>query len=127
MYVRLFYQKLANSATTKRNYQMANDRLSTTEITFKDIVKQPIVYMLLVAVSAAWFFVYQYTGASGQVNKNCEAEKVILRVDNNKKDEKIDQLINTILFLKGVNIQQKIKTDSLIRDKVGNEAKQIIK
>jgi len=98
--------------------------------TFNQILKSPPVYMLMVAVSLLWFFVYQFTGTSDQVNINCEAEKVQLRKDLNQVRADKDALTTALLVKNGIILQQaqeQKELDSTIRTKVGQKAKKILK
>lgn len=95
--------------------------------TFNQVLKSPATYMLMVAVSILWFFVMKFGGATDQVNTNCEAEKKELRADALRKDKRIENLTDAILYYRGVNTNIQLKADSLIRVKVGNESKDIVK
>ncbi|MXV16819.1 hypothetical protein [Hufsiella ginkgonis] len=83
--------------------------------------------MLIIAVSLMWFFVYKFGGASDQVNINCEAEKAQLRSDLATVRQEKDDLVQALLVKNGIINEIKRNTDSLVRNRVGNEAKQIIK
>lgn len=82
--------------------------------------------MLMVAVGLLSYFVYAFTGSTERGNQNCEAEKKALRDDNLKKDQRIEVLTNAILYYRGVNVEMKKITDSVVRETVGNEAKKIV-
>lgn len=95
--------------------------------TFSQIVNHPVTYMLLVAVSAAWFFVYQFTGSTKQVSDNCEREKQELRSDLEAEREEKRELVQALLVKNDIINEIQKSTDSLVREKVGNEATKIIK
>ena len=94
---------------------------------FAEIVKHPVTYMLLVAVSLLWFFVYQFTGASGQGLISCEEEKLHLRTELLQTRQEKDDLVQALLVKNGIINAITKNTDSLVRQKVGNEAKSHIK
>jgi len=94
---------------------------------FSQIVNHPVTYMLMVAVSAAWFFVYQFTGSTKQVSENCEKEKQELRLDLEAERAEKNSLIKALLVKNGIINEIQNATDSVVREKVGNEAKRIIK
>lgn len=102
--------------------------------TIQEVAKHPLAYVLMVAISVVWFFVYQFSGASSLVNKNCELEKTQLRTEKKQlsielyeeRKEKND-LYNALLVRNGIIEQIKKNTDSLVREKVGNDAAEIIK
>jgi len=86
--------------------------------------------MLIVAVSLLWYFVYQFTGSSDQVNINCEAEKKQLRIELTQARADKDALTTALLVKNGIILQQaqdKKELDSTIRNKVGQKAKKILK
>ena len=86
--------------------------------------------MLIVAVSLLWYFVYQFTGSSDQVNINCEAEKKQLRIELTQARADKDALTTALLVKNGIILQQaqdKKELDSTIRTKVGKKAKKILK
>ena len=94
---------------------------------FSQIVNHPTTYMLMVVVSAAWFFVYQFTGSTKKVSENCEKEKQELRSDLAAEREEKKELVQALLVKNGIINEIQKSTDSLVREKVGNEAKKIIK
>jgi hypothetical protein len=86
--------------------------------------------MLIVAVSLLWYFVYQFTGSSDQVNINCEAEKKQLRIELTQARADKDALTTALLVKNGIILQQaqdQKELDSTIRTKVGTKAKKILK
>lgn len=97
-------------------------------ISFNQIVKHPISYALMIIVGLLSFFVSRYTGASDQVNKNCEAEKVELRKELALERSKNDQLITALLIKNGIIFQQeqdKKDLDSTIRNTLGPKVKKL--
>jgi regulator of replication initiation timing len=96
------------------------------KITFNQILKSPPVYMLIVAVSLLWFFVYQFTGASKQVNQNCEDENKHLRLENATIRKEKDDLTTALLVKNGIISEIKKQTDSAARKDFGNDAKKIL-
>lgn len=100
------------------------------KVTFAQILKSPPVYMLMVAVSVMWVFVYQFIGTSDQVAKNCEAEKIELRKELTQARAEKDQLTTALLIKNGIIFKQEqdIKDlDTTLRKTVGTKAKQIVK
>lgn len=100
------------------------------KISFNQVLKSPPTYMLIVAVSLLWFFVYQFTGTSDQVNINCEAEKQQLRKDLVVAQGKLDDLTTALLIKNGIIFKQeqdKQHLDSALRDGPGKKAKKIVK
>ena len=100
------------------------------KITFAQVTKSPTTYMLIVAVSIAMFFVYQFAGSSDQVNVNCEAEKTELRRELTQSRADKDALTTALLIKNGIILQQaqeQANLDSTIRTKVGQKAKKIVK
>ena len=96
------------------------------KITIQEVAKHPLAYVLMVAVGVVWFFVYQFSGASSLVNKNCEQEKTQLRIELTEERKQKNDLYNALLVKNGIIEQIKKNTDSLVREKVGNEATEII-
>ena len=97
------------------------------QVTFNQIVKHPVTYALIIVVSVLWFFVYKFGDSADQVNKNCEAEKQQLRAELSQSRRENYDLIQAILVKNGVIYDLKKSTDSLVRERVGNEAKKIVK
>jgi hypothetical protein len=100
------------------------------KISFNQVLKSPQTYMLMVAVSLLWFFVYQFTGSSDQVNINCEAEKAQLRKDLTQARTDKDQLTTALLIKNGIIYKQeqdKQELDSALREGPGKKAKKIVK
>ena len=92
------------------------------KITIQEVAKHPLAYVLMVAMGVAWFFVYQFSGASSLVNKNCEEEKAQLRLllqeerkEKNEERKEKNELYNASLVSTGVLkiIDKKTETDSL--------------
>jgi len=99
-------------------------------ISFNQVLKSPPTYMLIVAVSLLWYFVYQFTGSIDQVNINCEAEKKQLRIELTQARADKDALTTALLVKNGIILQQaqdKKELDSTIRTTVGTKAKKILK
>lgn len=94
--------------------------------TFAQALKSPQTYALVIVVNILLFFVMKFGGATDQVNTNCEAEKKELRADALRKDQRIENLTDAILYYRGVNTKIKLEADSLVRVKVGNESKNIV-
>lgn len=109
---------------------MENLKDLNPKISFNQVLKSPPTYMLIVAVSLLWFFVYQFSGSSDQVNINCEAEKVQLRKDLTIAQTKLDQLTTALLIKNGIIYKQeqdKQELDSALREGPGKKAKKIVK
>jgi len=90
--------------------------------TIQEVAKHPLAYVLMVAMGVAWFFVYQFSGASSLVNKNCEEEKAQLRLlfqeerkEKNEERKEKNELYNALLVSNGIIkiIKKTTKTDSL--------------
>jgi hypothetical protein len=106
------------------------DNQTTNKVTIGQIAKAPVTYMLMVALSLMWFFVYRFGASSDQVNQNCEAEKAELRKERNQALADKDVLTTALLIKNGIILQQAQEhkdLDSTIRTKVGTKAKQIVK
>lgn len=100
------------------------------KVTFGQVVRAPVTYMLMVALSLMWFFVYRFGASSDQVNKNCEAEKSELRKELNQSRADKDALMIALLIKNGIILQQakeQMQLDSTLRMKVGAKAKKILK
>lgn len=100
------------------------------KVTFSQVVRAPVTYMLMVALSLMWFFVYRFGASSDQVNKNCEAEKIELRKELNQSRADKDALMIALLIKNGIILQQakeQMHLDSTLRMKVGAKAKKILK
>lgn len=96
---------------------------------FKQALKSPATYYMLVAISVMWVFVYQFIGSSDKVNVNCEAEKAELRRELNQVRADKDALTTALLIKNGIilqQVQERKELDSAI-NKVGTKAKQILK
>lgn len=98
----------------------------TPKATIGEVAKHPFAYLLIGAIGIVWFFVYQFSGASSLVNKNCELEKTQLRSELSDERKQKNDLYNALLVKNGIIEQIKKNTDSLVREKVGNEATEII-
>jgi hypothetical protein len=99
------------------------------KVTFAQILKSPPVYMLMVAVSILWVFVYQFIGTSDQVAKNCESEKIELRKELTQARADKDALTTALLIKNGIIFKQeqdKKELDSALRDGPGKKAKRIV-
>jgi len=106
------------------------DNQNTSKVTIGQIAKAPVTYMLMVALSLMWFFVYRFGASSDQVNKNCEAEKTELRRENAQYRADKDALTTALLVSKGIVLQQaqeQKELDSTANKKLRPKAKQIIK
>jgi hypothetical protein len=97
------------------------------KVSFNQIIKSPPVYMLMVAVSLMWFFVYKFGGASDQVNKNCELENAHLREENAQIRKEKDDLTMALLVKNGIINEIKKATDSAANVNFGDAAKKVIK
>lgn len=103
--------------------------MPTQKVTFAQIAKAPVTYMLMIALSLMWFFVYRFGASSDQVNANCEAEKAELRKDLNQARADKDALTTALLIKNGIilqQVQERKELDSTIRTKVGTKAKEIL-
>ena len=103
------------------------------KIPFKEIVKNPQVYLLVVAVSIAWFFVYKFTDSSKELidsqNKTIEIYKEREKqhtIIEYRKDRVIDSLQGLILqrtdnsyeeLKKMLNIDNSKKSTIIIKPK----------
>lgn len=74
--------------------------------TFSQVVRAPVTYMLMVALSLMWFFVYRFGASSDQVNRNCEAEKTELRKELIQSRADKDALMIALLIKNGIIQQQ---------------------
>lgn len=102
----------------------------TNKVTLKQIAQSPVAYMLMVAISVVWYFIYQFTASSDKVNINCEAEKTELRKELTQARADKDALTTALLIKNGIILQQaqdKKELDSTIRTTVGQKAKSIVK
>jgi hypothetical protein len=100
------------------------------KIGFKEVLQSPTTYMLMVAVSGMWFFIYQFTGVSNGRNEVSEAEKAALRKELIQVRAEKDALVNAILIKNNIIFAQerdKKELDSALRDGPGKKAKQIVK
>jgi len=97
------------------------------KVSFKQVVRAPATYYMLVAISVMWYFVYQFTGAADQVNQNCQEEVEHLRLENANKQQKLDDLTMALLVKNGIINEIKKATDSAAKVNFGDEAKKIIK
>jgi hypothetical protein len=108
---------------------MAGEQDQLNKVSFSQIVKAPITYMLMVALSLMWFFVYRFGLSSDQVNKNCEAEKMELRKELTLERADKAALINAILIKNGIierQQQEKMMLDSNINNKLRPKAQEIL-
>ena len=78
--------------------------ITLPKVSFNQIVKSPAVYLLVVAVSIAWFFVYKFTDTSAAVIKSkddqitkYEKRDSLHVVSERKKDRIIDSLQGMML------------------------------
>jgi hypothetical protein len=96
------------------------------KVTFSQVVRAPVTYMLMVALSLMWFFVYQFGASSDQVNKNCEDEKMELRKELNQYRADKDALVIALLIKNGIILQQakeQMHLDSALKMKASTKAK----
>jgi hypothetical protein len=106
------------------------DNQNTNKVTIGQIAKAPVTYMLMVALSLMWFFVYRFGASSDQVNINCEAEKTELRRELSQSRADKDALTTALLIKNGIILQQAQEQkdlDSTANKKLRPKAKQIIK
>jgi hypothetical protein len=106
------------------------DNQNTSKVTIGQIAKAPVTYMLMVALSLMWFFVYRFGASSDQVNENCEAEKTELRKELREVRADNAALVTSLLVKNGIILQQaqeKKEVDSTLRKKVGTKAKEILR
>ncbi|WP_443945616.1 hypothetical protein ACJVDH_00460 [Pedobacter sp. AW1-32] len=96
------------------------------KLTFSQAMKSPPVYIMMVAISIAWFFVYQFANTSSQVNKNCESENQRLRIELTNKSRQMDDLTTALLVKNGIINEIKKATDSAAKKSFADEAKNII-
>lgn len=102
--------------------------------TFNQVVKSPTTYMLIVAVSLVWVFVWMFSTSTDKVNKNCEEEKKQLRSDmvvvqreRDSERNKNEVLTTSLLVKNGIIDGIKQKTDSVVREKNSDTETKIIK
>lgn len=90
---------------------------------FNDFVKYPLHVVLYLLLS---YFIYkEFTNKDECV----ELRKIVLTQEGRirKLENDKDELTNALLVKNGIFEQIKKNTDSLVREKVGNEAAEIIK
>jgi hypothetical protein len=98
------------------------------KVTFSQVVKAPVTYMLMVALSLLWFFVYRFGASSDQINRNCEAEKMELRKELNQSRADKDALMIALLIKNGIILQQakeQMHLDSSLKSKGSSKSKRI--
>jgi hypothetical protein len=98
------------------------------KVTFSQVVKAPVTYMLMVALSLLWFFVYRFGASSDQINRNCEAEKMELRKELNQSRADKDALMIALLIKNGIILQQakeQMHLDSSLKSKRSSKSKRI--
>jgi hypothetical protein len=72
---------------------------SLPKITFNQVLKSPPTYMLMVAVSLLWFFVYKFSDSSTETITNLKEDLIHQREENKAlkrdlkmKDQKLDSM-----------------------------------
>jgi hypothetical protein len=98
------------------------------KVTFSQVVKAPVTYMLMVALSLLWFFVYRFGASSDQINRNCEAEKTELRKELNQSRADKDALMIALLIKNGIILQQakeQMHLDSSLKSKGASKSKRV--
>ena len=103
---------------------MANPQLP--KATFLQVVNHPVTYALVIVGSLLTYFVYAFTGATDKTLATCKEENVRLEAELTRVNKRNETLTDAILYYKGVVVETKKLTDSVVREKVGNEAKKII-
>ena len=85
------------------------------KITFGQALKSPPVYIMMVAISIAWFFVYQFTDSSKETIENLKQtisnernEKAALKSEIKEKDQVIDSL-NGLMLHRADNSYEKLE------------------
>ena len=99
---------------------------SLPQVPFNQIAKHPVTYALVVVVALLGYVARGYTGATDQSINNCKEENNYLRQENRQLRSDKDALVQAILVKNGIINEIKKNTDSLVRERVGNEAKKII-
>lgn len=109
---------------------MGQEQDQTNKVTLKQIAQSPVAYMLMVAISVIWYFIYQFTASSDKVNKNCEAEKMELRRELSKERADKDALYISLLVRNEIisqQAQEKQIVDSSLNNKLAPKARKIVK
>lgn len=96
------------------------------KITFQQIVKYPTTWLLVMAIFAVGFIFNTFIGNVKKNDDDCETEKRELRQENRNLTTKLDELTTALLIKNGVINEVKKQTDSIVRIKVGDEAKKIV-
>ena len=95
--------------------------------TIQEVAKHPYAYLLIAAVSVIWFLFYQNSDVNSSYNKSCEADNIRLRTEIREERKEKNDLYNALLVSNGIIKEIKKNTDNYVREKVGNEAAEIIK
>lgn len=96
------------------------------KISFNQIVKQPAVYLMVVAITIAGVFIGLYQNSNNNGADNCEKDKLYYRDGWAKSEAQKEKLTLALLITHGIIKGMEQTTDSVIREKVGNKAKAIV-
>lgn len=95
-------------------------------ITFAQASRNPVLWFCMVLCIAIGFVVNYATGFIDKKDDDCEQR--IVKLENDlvlaRKDK--DDLTTALLIKNGVINEVKKATDSVVREKVGNDAKKIV-
>ncbi len=97
-----------------------------SKISFQQIVKYPVTWLLIV-VCLAIGVVFNKFVALGQENKDdCDKRVTYLEQKLTESETRERNLTTALLIKNGVINEVKKATDSVVREKIGNEAKKIV-
>lgn len=97
-----------------------------TKISFQQIVKYPVTWLLVVVVFAIGVVFNKFV-ALGQENKDdCDKRVVYLEGKLSESEARERNLTTSLLVKNGVINEVKRTTDSIVNVKVGDDAKRIV-
>ena len=99
---------------------METKLLTPDKITFRDIVKHPLVYALIIITSLLWIFVFEYSQSHGNTikAKDSEIERLmddVARLERQLSIERTerDNLYKALLVKNGIITEMVTRIDSL--------------
>lgn len=96
-------------------------------ITFQQIVKYPVTWLLVVVVFAIGVVFNKFVALGQESKDDCDKRVAYLEQKLTESENRERNLTTVLLIKNGVINEVKKATDSVVREKVGNEAKKIVK
>ncbi len=97
------------------------------KITFQQIVKYPVTWLLVVVVFAIGIVFNKFVALGQESKDDCDKRVAYLEQKLTESETRERNLTTALLIKNGVINEVKKATDSIVRVKVGDDAKKIVK